>query len=188
LPQTNESATVAKSKIFLKLNKALLYFHILSCWPVLYNLKSGTLCFASGKPAKKWSFWGRSYWFLVLGVFSDSVLASGFQIQIQKSIYIVFYIDFSSHVITAGKSHLFPHTFEFGCCKNEKTYINLLACSVAISRPKKNASYLITTQISSEFNWPLYIWAKSILSWSFCPRFTGVLVYLVSPLGFVIIL
>jgi len=23
---------------------------------------SGTLCFASGKPAKKWSFWGRSYW------------------------------------------------------------------------------------------------------------------------------
>ncbi|GJN11636.1 hypothetical protein PR202_ga29839 [Eleusine coracana subsp. coracana] len=25
------------------------------------SIKNGTLCFASGKPAKKWSFWGRSY-------------------------------------------------------------------------------------------------------------------------------
>jgi prolyl-tRNA synthetase len=25
------------------------------------ELPEGTLCFASGKPAKKWSFWGRSY-------------------------------------------------------------------------------------------------------------------------------
>jgi len=47
---------------------------ILPCWPVLYNLNSGTLCFASGKLAKKWSFWGRSYWWPVVGVFSDSVL------------------------------------------------------------------------------------------------------------------
>lgn len=23
---------------------------------------AGTLCFASGKPAKKWTYWGRSYW------------------------------------------------------------------------------------------------------------------------------
>ncbi|GAB2226017.1 hypothetical protein Droror1_Dr00021800 [Drosera rotundifolia] len=25
------------------------------------ELEEGTLCFASGKPAKKWSYWGRSY-------------------------------------------------------------------------------------------------------------------------------
>jgi hypothetical protein len=25
------------------------------------DLPEGTTCFASGKPAKKWSFWGRSY-------------------------------------------------------------------------------------------------------------------------------
>ncbi|GFS30578.1 tRNA synthetase-related [Actinidia rufa] len=23
--------------------------------------RGGTLCFASGKPAKKWTYWGRSY-------------------------------------------------------------------------------------------------------------------------------
>jgi len=38
------------------------------CFPIMQLLtcvacpNSGTLCFASGKPAKKWSFWGRSYW------------------------------------------------------------------------------------------------------------------------------
>jgi hypothetical protein len=33
-------------------------------WPVPDVLcwNSGTVCFASGKPAKTWSFWGRSYW------------------------------------------------------------------------------------------------------------------------------
>ncbi|KAF3515906.1 hypothetical protein DY000_02061964 [Brassica cretica] len=25
------------------------------------ELPEGTLCFASGKPAKKWTYWGRSY-------------------------------------------------------------------------------------------------------------------------------
>ncbi|MCL7030782.1 hypothetical protein MKW94_006659 [Papaver nudicaule] len=25
------------------------------------ELSEGTLCFASGKPAKKWTYWGRSY-------------------------------------------------------------------------------------------------------------------------------
>ena len=35
-------------------------------WPlpnILHTKKNtGTVCFASGKPAQKWSFWGRSYW------------------------------------------------------------------------------------------------------------------------------
>uniref|UniRef100_A0A7N0TUI7 Uncharacterized protein n=1 Tax=Kalanchoe fedtschenkoi TaxID=63787 RepID=A0A7N0TUI7_KALFE len=26
-----------------------------------FGLNAGTLCFASGKPAKKWTYWGRSY-------------------------------------------------------------------------------------------------------------------------------
>ena len=32
-------------------------------WRGLCFLCAGTLCFASGKPAKKWTYWGRSYWY-----------------------------------------------------------------------------------------------------------------------------
>jgi len=34
-----------------------LFWLTLSCWATI----SGTKCFASGKPTKKWALWGRSY-------------------------------------------------------------------------------------------------------------------------------
>ena len=58
--------------------------------------------------------------------------SSCFRYKSENPFTLCFTSTCSSLVI--GKSHLFQHTllFEFGCCKNEKTYICLLWCSVAI--------------------------------------------------------
>lgn len=50
-----------------------------------------------------------------------------------------------SSLLTKAIDFLWTMLFEFECCKDENTYILLLACSVII---RKNASYLIATHNS----------------------------------------
>jgi hypothetical protein len=58
--------------------------------------------------------------------------SSCFRYKSENPFTLCFTSTCSSLVI--GKSHLFQHTllFEFGCCKNEKTYFRLLSCSVPV--------------------------------------------------------
>jgi hypothetical protein len=75
------------------------YIHpsITTAWWCSAQKNTGTVCFASGKPAIKWSFWGRSYWspWPATLVFSSSICPG-------KAVCCIPYLRWFCNTVIAG--------------------------------------------------------------------------------------